>query len=559
MKTTTFLKSLTIAAAAAFFGSCQQLYVETQPEVEVKMVTDVREAYNFSGTNPQPATFSISSTTPWEITGYENADWLNVKPSSSALSSLSADVTITAAVNETYEERSATLTLKGEGIDQTWTVQVKQSKKSKIFVQPVGEEFASVESSLSFTIETNLDWEVRSADSWLTFDKTSGKGTGAVETITATAAANPGTERTTTVTITAGNDTETFEVTQKGGFKFYVQPISETFASSESSLSFTVETNLDWEVRSADAWLTFDKTSGKGTGAVETITATVTANTGVERTTTVTVTAGSETKTFDVVQAGGMTFNVAPADTTGISYAGGEILLDVEASMDWTVKADAEWLTVEKVSDTQVKVSAPANCAFADRAAVVTVTGGDLEGQVEVTQASVFELDGAELLEDGSVKLDGANGARINIKEGLRYFTATLSVKEISFGDEGQFWFFSETDGDFGNWMSVGKFRLRTNNGSVSNYDNTYYDDDMSVEFLGTMTKYEFTVTPDAETEGNGKFLFTVNDTTIESHSWASPFAGNDTTFEWWFGFYSSVSDGTYYVIDSCTITPIAE
>ena len=469
MKTTSFIKGLAIAAAAMFFGSCQQLYIETQPEVEIKMTTDARESYTLSGTNPQPATFSIGSTTPWEITGYEAAEWLSVKPASSALSSLSADVTITAVPNDTYESRSATLTLKGEGIQNVWTIVVTQGMKSKFYVQPITQEFEGGESSLPFTIETNLAWEVRSADAWLTFDKTSGVGTGAIETITATAAANPGIERTTTVTVTAGAETETFTVRQ-----------------------------------------------------------------------------------------GGMTLEFITTELEMINYAGGEALLDVEASVDWTVTSSAEWLTVEKV-DSQVKATATANSAFAPRTAVVTISGFGITAEFEATQDSPYELENAEILEDGSVKLDGAAGARINIKEGLRYFTAVLSVKEISFGEKGQFWFFSETDGDFGNWMTVGKFRLRTNNGSVSNYDNTYYDDNMSVEFLNTMTKYEFTVTPDAETPGNGKFLFTVNDTTIESHSWASPFAGNDTAFEWYFGFNSATSDGTYYIIDSCTITPIAE
>ena len=472
MKTTTFLKSLTLAAAAFFFGACQQYYIETQPEVPIKMDTDVREAYTISGTNPQPVTFSIASTTPWEITGYEAAEWLSVKPASSALSSLSTDVTLTAVPNDTYEDRSVTLTLKGEGIDKVWTIEVSQVMKNKFYVQPITEEFdGKTENSLTFTIETNLAWEVRSADAWLTFDKTNGTGTGAIETITATAAENPGTERTTTVTVTAGAETETFTVLQKGG----------------KTLEF-VTTELEM-----------------------------------------------------------------------ISYAGAEVLLDVNASIDWTVTSDADWLAVENAG-TQVKATAAANNGFAERKAVVTIEGDGLTAQFELTQDTMFELENAELLEDGSVKLEGANGAKVNLKAELRYFKAVINVKEISFGDEGQFWFFDTTDGDFGNWMTVGKFRLRTNNGSVSNYDNTYYDDDMSVEFLNTMKTYEFTVTPDAETAGNGKFIFTVNDVTIESHSWASPFAGTDTTFnKWFFGFNSATSDGTYYVIESCTITPIAE
>ena len=471
MKTTTFLKSLTLAAATFFFGACQQYYIETQPEVPIKMDTDVREAYTISGTNPQPVTFSIASTTPWEITGYEAAEWLSVKPASSALSSLSTDVTLTAVPNDTYEDRSVTLTLKGEGIDKVWTIEVSQVMKNKFYVQPITEEFdGKTENSLTFTIETNLAWEVRSADAWLTFDKTNGTGTGAIETITATAAENPGTERTTTVTVTAGADVVTFDVLQKGG----------------KTLEF-VTTELEM-----------------------------------------------------------------------ISYAGGEALLDVNASMDWTVTSDAEWLAVENAG-TQVKATAAANNGFAERKAVVTIEGDGLTAQFELTQDTMFELENAELLEDGSVKLDGANGARVNIKAGLRYFTAVLNVKEIKFGEKGQFWFFSETDGDFGNWMTVGKFRLRTNNGAVSNYANTYYDDDMSVEFLNTMKTYEFTVTPDAEAAGNGKFIFTVNDVTVESHSWASPFAGTDSAFEWYFGFNSATSDGTYYVIESVDFTPIAE
>ena len=470
MKTTSFLKGFAIAAAAVFFGSCQQLYIETQPEVEIAMSTDVRESYTFSGSNPQPATFSIGATTPWEITGYEAAEWLTVKPASSALSSLSADVTLTAVPNETYEQRSVTLTLKGEGIDKVWTIQVTQGMKSKFFVQPITEEFEGGESSLPFTIETNLAWEVRAADAWLTFDKTSGTGTGAIETIVATAAENPGTERTTTVTVTAGAETETFTVLQKGG------------------------------------------------------------------------------KTLEFV----------PVELEMISYAGGELLLDVNASMDWTVTSSAEWLTVEKVG-AQVKATAGASNAFAARTAVVTIAGDGLTAEVEVSQDTPFELKNAEVLEDGSVKLDGANGARINIKEGLRYFTAHIAVKEIAFNDAGQFWFFSETDGDFGNWMSVGKLRLRTNNGSVSNYDNTVYTDELSTETMSATTKYDFTVTPDAETPGNGKFIFEVDNFTKESHSWASPFAGTETTFNWWFGFYSAVSDGSYYVIESVEITPIAE
>lgn len=463
MKTTSFLKGIAIAAAAVFFGACQQLYIETQPEVEIAMSTDARETYTFSGTNPQPATFSIGATTPWEITGYEAAEWLSVKPASSSLSSLSADVTLTVEPNETYEARTATLTLKGEGIDKVWTINITQGMKSKFYVQPITEEFEGGESSLSFTIETNLAWEVRAADAWLTFDKTSGEGTGAIETITATAAENPGTERTTTVTVTAGAETETFTVLQKGG------------------------------------------------------------------------------KTLEFL----------PVELEMLSYNGGEVLLDVNASMDWTVTSSAEWLTVEKAG-AQVKATAAANPAFAARTAVVTISGDGLTAEVELTQDTPYYFEGSvEVLENGYVKVSGTEAGKVYIKERLTHFSANIVVEEIVWGEKGEFWFFTLERGDFGNWMSQGKMRLRD---KVVTGNSEYYNDDntLSVEQMNTMKSYQFAFIPET-------FVFGMNDEEIFRLDIACPFDdANPDMGEWFFGFYNAVDDGSYYVISSCEITPIA-
>lgn len=464
MKTTTFLKSLTLAAAAFFFGACQQYYIETQPEVPIKMDTDVREAYTISGTNPQPATFSIASTTPWEITGYESAEWLSVKPASSALSSLSTDVTLTAVPNDTYEDRSVTLTLKGEGIDKVWTIEVTQVMKNKFYVQPITEEFeGKTENSLTFTIETNLAWEVRSADTWLTFDKTNGTGTGAIETITATAAENPGTERTTTVTVTAGADVFTFDVLQKGG----------------KTLEFVTE------------------------------------------------------------------------ELEMLSYAGGVALLDVNASMDWTVTSDAEWLAVENAG-TQVKATAAANNGFAERKAVVTIEGDGLTAEFEITQDTPYLLEGSvELLADGSVKITGAEKGRVYIKDRLTHFSAVLEIAEINWGAKGEFWFFNMERSDFGNWMTQGKMRLRD---YLFQSSNAYYDDMVTPELLNSMKTYEFAYKPE-------QLYFAINGQEIQHYDIPEcPFTEEAPDLgEWFFGFYNAVSDDTYYVVKSCTITPIAE
>ena len=477
MKTTTFFKSLAIAATAVFFGSCQELYIETQPEVEVKMATDVRESYTFSGTNPQPATFSISSTTPWEITGYEAADWLSVKPASSALSSLSADVTLAAAVNETYNDRSVTLTLKAEGVETVWTVEVTQYKKSKLFVQPVSQDFESGECSLPFTIETNLAWEVRSADSWLTFSKASGTGNGSVETITATATANPGAERTTTVTVTAGNDTETFTVLQKGGIKL----------------------------------------------------------------------------------------EVAPVENTELNRLGEEVLIDVDASMDWKVASSAEWLAVEKVG-AQVKVTAPYNNKFAQRSAVVTITGGDLVAEVEFTQDTNFDLtEGCEVLADGSVKVNGGVKAKVNFKDELRYHKAVIEFGEANWGSDGEMWYHMSINNCniYNQHRSKNRMRTDGDTSAGSTYLNTTYSLDEAA--LAAMKTCEYALYPDAADPTQLHFVWTINGETFVDHKalnaihYAVDADGAAMTGKVYFGNYNTTSADTYYVIKSCTVTPIAE
>ena len=560
MKTLTrIIASLSIFLTAA---ACQQFDIDTQmtPEKEqanLRLVCDAVDSYSFPSTNADNVTFNVSSNTPWTITRSSGAEWCTVTPSSSSSSSLISDVVVSVANNESGEDRTATLTVRGERINSYYTITINQSRKGKLFVTPVAKDYVATGGPLSFTINTNMAWEVRTDVSWLSFNRENGQPDPDGKTITIVATAEPSDvlERVATVTVVAGDDEESFEVAQRGSFD--LTEITGQVPGSGATQQLKLRTDLPWTVSADKDWVSFDKESGEGSNNVTVINVTAAPNDDVTRSAVIAVTAGGQIREFEVFQAG-LTFEiVAPEDPT-IDRLGGELLVEVNASKAWEPQTDTPGVAVEKVDESHFKVIAGFNGYFAPRKIQVGIVGGTATDSIELTQDVNFDVQGGEVLEDGSVKLDGANKARVYFKDGLRYFKATLNVKEISFGSNGQFWFFSETDGDFGNWMTVGKFRLRTNCGSVSNYDNTYYDDVMSVDFLNTMTKYEFTVTPDVETPGNGKFVFTVNDTTVESHSWASPFAGKDTTFEWYFGFNTAV-EGTYYVIESVDFTPIAE
>ena len=121
MKTITrIIASLSVLMTAA---ACQQFEIDTQmtPEQEyanLRLVCDAVDSYSFAATNADNVTFNVSANTPWTITRSSGADWCTVTPSSSSASSLISDVVVSVADNDSGEDRSATLTVKGERLNK---------------------------------------------------------------------------------------------------------------------------------------------------------------------------------------------------------------------------------------------------------------------------------------------------------------------------------------------------------------------------------------------------------------------------------------------------------
>ena len=222
-------------------------------------------------------------STPWAITLSSGADWLTVTPSSSASSALITDVVITARANTTATDRSATLTLRGDNIATPKIITIKQLRASKLYLTPVMKDFNANGGPLTFTIQTNEAWEIHSSEGWLTFSRNSGEPDpeGRPLTITATAAASDVLERTATVTVVAGDEEESFDVTQKGTFS--VTEIGSPFELEGGSKTVSIITDLPWSIVSDKDWLTFDQEQGKGNGGKIAITATAAANPGAMR------------------------------------------------------------------------------------------------------------------------------------------------------------------------------------------------------------------------------------------------------------------------------------
>ena len=563
MKTITrIFASLSVLLLAA---ACQQFEIDTQmtPEQEyanLRLVCDAVDSYSFAATNADKVTFNVSANTPWTITRSSGAEWCTVTPSSSSVSSLISDVVVSVADNDSGEDRSATLTVKGERINKYYTITINQGRKGRLFVTPVAKDYAATGGPLSFTINTNKPWAVRSDVSWLKFSPENGQPDPDGRTITVVATAEPSDvmERVATVTVTAGDDEETFDVTQKGSFE--MTAITGEFPGAGGSQALKLRTDLPWTVSADKDWITFDKESGEGSNAQTVINVTAKPNDDAARKSVITVTAGGESHTFEVMQAGSAFAIIPPADPT-IDRKGGELLIEVDATKSWEPKTEVPGFSVEKVDDTHFKVVAGYNNIFAPRKGQVSiVSASGATDSIEITQDTNFTVQNGEVLEDGSVKLSGDKGTRVQFKDGLRCMTLVLTMGEKSFGDGGQLW----VQGSIGsvniyNQLSLdGNTRIRTDGNMAdeaasSAYKSTKYS--ITKDELNAMNTYEYGLKPNAEDPTQLDMWFKVDGTEKISHTGANPFYYNPAEVNYYFGFYSATSDGSWYVVKSCDLT----
>jgi hypothetical protein len=566
MKTITrIFATLCVLGAAA---ACQQYEIDTQmtPEKEyanLRLVCDALTTYSVPASRPDNITFNVSSNSPWTVTRSGGAEWVTVTPSSSSASSLVSDVVVSFADNDSGADRTATLTIAAERISKYYTVTITQAKSGKLYVTPVAKDYSAAGGPLTFTINTNVPWEVRTDVSWLHFDPENGQPDpdGRTLTITATADASDVMERVATVTVIAGEDEESFDITQKGNFE--MTEITGEFPGSGGTQVLKLRTDLPWTVSADKDWVTFDKEEGVGDGKQTIINVTAAPNDDVARKAVITVRVAGEDHAFEVRQ-GGASFNIVPPADPTIASQGGELLIEVNASKAWEPQTDVPGFTVAKVDDSHFKVVAAMNNLFAPRqGAVSIVSPSGATDSVELTQDTAFDVQNGEVLEDGSVKLSGDKGTRVYLKEGLRCLTLTLTMGEKNFGDAGQLW----VQGAIGsvniyNQLSLGgNIRIRTDGNMAdaaasSAYKSTYYS--VSKAELNAMETFEYGFKPNEDPTLLDMWV-KVDGTEKITHSGPNPFYYNPDLVNYYFGFYSATSDGSWYVVKSADITVNAE
>lgn len=567
----TIFRTIACLGVLVAAASCQLYEIDTQmtPEkaaASIRMVCDALPTYTVAATNPGTVNFKVSANTPWTITRSSGADWCTVTPSSSSAGALISDVVVSFENNNGLEDRSVTLTLTGEKVGQSVQVAITQQRKGRLFVTPVPQDYAASGGPLSFTIQTNMSWTVRASESWISFNRESGQPDpdGRTLTIIATAAPSSVMERTATITVSAGDDEESFDVTQVARFEFAA--ISESFPGSGGSQALKLRTDLPWEVSADKDWLVFNPESGNGDGSPTEIMVTAKPNSGTARTANVYIMAGGVVNEFEVLQEGAV-FEIVPPASTEVPRNGGDLILEVNSSLDWTPSTEVAAWTVTKVDNAHLKVSAPYNDKFVARTGKVSIAGpSGAEDSIELTQDVNFTFEGSyEILSDGSVKLIGGAVSRLVSKDSYRYMTVNFQMGEVQFAEKGEIWF----DGVIGNanlfnWLTVGKTRVRLEgtlaDGKGARIDKDSYVSesyDISLDELNALKTYGIKMYKDAEDDSLFYMEFLYNGETRGIAHARNPFyydTENGASF--WLGNYdANATSDTWYVVKSCTVT----
>ncbi len=301
------LKSMTKAWAAVAVGlllfSCakEKGPNENPPVVTLGVST---EELNFTAEEDAPAqTVEVTSNALWQAAVDDT--WLEIDKEKGYQNG-----TITVSIvegNGSTEARTATLTIvAGKLVKEVMITQAAGGPALKIAAGPE-EAIDGDGGTATIEIESNVEWKAESDADWLTIlgfedaidEETEGvasfDGEGSGKVVIAVAANDTYVDRTATITVTSGDLSDSFIVTQAAKVdRMAVEPASISVPVAGGAFEVAVDSNSDWnvEIPLAAEWCEVDKASGSGS---DVLTFTLAANESVlPRTAEVTVKVSAE-------------------------------------------------------------------------------------------------------------------------------------------------------------------------------------------------------------------------------------------------------------------------
>lgn len=402
------------------------------------------ETLTFENTASE-ANIDIVSEAKWiASTSYS---WINVSPEKGEAGS--STIKISVSPNTSVDERTGYVIL-SIGTEQRIQIPIKQ-RGIYIETDKTILDFGNSKETQTLKINSNTSWKITNLPSWVSVDKTSGKGS--IE-VSITAEDNPN---------TAERDGE-FLVSQPGltamsvvkvhqkGKTFDVAETALRFGDKQETQSVSITTDGEWRALANADWITLSPQSAKG-NAILSIAVAENDDEG-ERSGNVVVMMGDASKTISIVQKGKY-FSISNS-LLDVGSKGGNLAVSLTTNTSWESRIDgnADWLSVSPTSGTgnaEVAISVSDNPSVNDRYANVYIDALGRNVNVLVTQkARYLTIDTNELLfyskggtsNDVTISTDGEYAIScqdnwLTINENGNTFTVTASentAKEARIG-----------------------------------------------------------------------------------------------------------------------------
>lgn len=354
-------------------------------------------------------TISFKCNQDWSISSSES--WVKVSPSSGSARSGVVTSTITVSPNDTYEARSATITVRVADLNEYITI--SQPMGNGLIAPKKQFDLTNAEQTIEVEVQKNISYNVsidEAGKNWIT--QVNSKALTSEKLYFKIAANTSYDNREGHITLkqTDGNLSETITIRQGETYGLFITTPEYDLSNEQHTLSVEVKANVEFDVTSEASWISYVETKGLKTS---TITLNVAANEAFD----------NRTGSVKVVQKNGdltgvITINQKQTDglfvtpnSFELTNEEQEIEVEVKKNVSYNIvipDAAQDWISVKTSANTKaletekVFLSISANSTYDYREASITFkqVEGTLAETVVITQA------GGNWWEDGIVPPD---------------------------------------------------------------------------------------------------------------------------------------------------------
>ena len=345
--------------------------------------------------------FSISSNVNWTISS--NQTWLTLNKTSG---NGNATIILIASENMSKTPRNASIKVSSPGLtDQLITVTQKDTSVQLNVSLSLISLPAAFNDYVSFNVQSDAQWTASSDQPWLIVNPVQGNGNG---TIILTAEENKGNApRTAKITVECGllaQKVVTINQSDTVIIKPSIKASPDTvylFASDNSTGKITITSNVDWDAKVDQSWLSINSNKGSDNGEIF-VQAAVNNSKKVRSGKVIISSLGLPDYPITIIQKDTVLSTLTVSvDTIYLPAAASNSKgFGISANTTWAVKTSDSWLTVNKNTGNGndiIILNAEMNKESKSRNAYVTVSGkGVNDTKVYVIQADTMIISSIE-------------------------------------------------------------------------------------------------------------------------------------------------------------------